>query len=202
VRYALVGNGPSAAGCGAEIDAHDRVVRFNAFPISQAADAGRRLDVWVWFGWLDYLARMGGAPRGEYQVWMPLPLSCCGSGGVGDAARIIEQARGRRIRWVSEAWRRGEVSFLGGRDPSSGFTAVDMAIRLGGATEITLYGFDAVAPDRPGFHDARGPFPFIGTAHPWRAEKRAYADLAARGLWMGERWPVRVRWPSRPEIES
>lgn len=46
---AVVGNGdsPLGAGRGAEIDAHDVVIRFNNFPAGFEADLGTRTDVWV-----------------------------------------------------------------------------------------------------------------------------------------------------------
>ena len=46
---AVVGNGPGALGQGrgAEIDAHDVVIRFNNFPEGFEADYGARTDVWV-----------------------------------------------------------------------------------------------------------------------------------------------------------
>ena len=46
---AVVGNGPGClgAGRGAEIDAHDLVVRFNNHPTGYEADYGARTDVWV-----------------------------------------------------------------------------------------------------------------------------------------------------------
>jgi len=46
---AVVGNGPGCLGrgLGAEIDAHDLVVRFNNYPSGYEADYGARTDVWV-----------------------------------------------------------------------------------------------------------------------------------------------------------
>lgn len=46
---AVVGNGPGkmGSGAGAEIDAHDIVIRFNNFPKGYEADYGSRTDIWV-----------------------------------------------------------------------------------------------------------------------------------------------------------
>ncbi|WP_162621899.1 glycosyltransferase family 29 protein [Microbacterium suaedae] len=46
---AVVGNGPGnlSTGLGAEVDAHDVVIRFNNFPSGHERDYGARTDVWV-----------------------------------------------------------------------------------------------------------------------------------------------------------
>jgi hypothetical protein len=64
VRIAIVGNGPSAAGKGAEIDGHDMVIRMTTFPVCGALDAGRKINVYAWFGIPCILDILGG-PRDQ-----------------------------------------------------------------------------------------------------------------------------------------
>jgi hypothetical protein len=154
MRFAIVGNGPSAAGQGPEIDGHDFVVRCGAFACAGAARAGSRLDAWAWFGCPLEIARLGGrVPEGDYQVWNTKALDQWGCSDWVNPRELIARAAGRPVRWATESLLAEEVRCCGA-EPSTGFTAVDMAIRMVGAPEVSLYGFDATTPEAPGWGDA------------------------------------------------
>lgn len=181
MRIAIVGNGPSAAGKGAEIDAADLVVRMNGFSAVAALNAGQRLDVWAWFGSGRTCRRLDGVPpSGNYEVWATLPLSRCRPfviGHVGDAERLIQWSSARRIRWVTEG-EFGEQAAAIGAWPSTGFTAAWMARREHPSAQLLLYGFDALHPSAPGWGDARAPWRGVdATAHNFEAEKRVLRAL-------------------------
>lgn len=194
VRVAVVGNGPSAAGKGAEIDAHDFVVRCNAFSLASAPDCGTKLSAWAWFAFPAVADRLGSAPGGDYCVWMTKPLAQWGCSDVVDPRLLIRWAAGRPIRWVTADFAKVAACALGA-EPTTGFTAVDMAVRMLGASELTLYGFDATTPDRPGWGDAR-------TVIPWQAdyphrqdlEKIAFTRLRDEAQWLGRSCGTRLAW--------
>jgi len=195
MRVAIVGNGPSAANKGAEIDAHDFVVRCNAFRRIAAKGAGEKLSAWAWFGCLAVASHLGEPPAGDYQVWMTKALAQWGCSDVVDPRLLIRWAAGRLIRWVTEPFASEEAHFCGAA-PSTGFAAVDMAIRMAGAREISLYGFDATTPEAPGWGDG-GPdtIPWSPIdAHAFRCEKIRFTQLRDEHKWIDGEVPVRLNW--------
>lgn len=196
MRVAVVGNGPSAAGRGAEIDAHDFVVRCAGFTVTGADGAGRRLDAWARFASPYIFKLMGGRlPEGSYEVWMTKPLSFWGRSDKVDPEMLIRQSAGRPIRWITSENVIEEADFLRA-EPTTGFTAVDMAIRYLRPAEVTLYGFDATTPAAPGWGDAKYLAPGWNAAYPhdFPAEKVAFAELRDRGVWLGQPCGVRLSW--------
>lgn len=194
MRVAVVGNGPSAAGRGAEIDAHDFVVRCNAFGLAGALDAGVKLSAWAWFACPVVAERMGQAPAGDYCFWMTKPLAQWGCSDIVDPRLLIRWAAGRPIRWVPIAYAK-EVAEALGAEPTTGFMAVDMAIRMLRAPEIGLYGFDAVRPGEPGWGDAREVWPWlVNYPHRQDLEKIAFTRLRDEGTWLGQPCATRLNW--------
>lgn len=206
---AIVGNGPSAEGRGAEIDACEFVVRCNNCIRMGAGRAGVRIDALAWFG--DRESRCS-PPPGDYEHWITLPPHRHWPPHwqhKGGWEKIVEAANGRAaIRWVTDwQWQReaAELARVGagpfaGRDwtaPTTGFTAVDMALRALRPARLCLYGFDATAPDAPGY-DA-GP---CSWQHDFTGEKLHLAALRDHGHWLGESlgWTIAVTWPDAPAL--
>jgi hypothetical protein len=111
----------------------------------------------------------------------------------------------RPIRWVSEGAWHNELRWLmennGGRwaAPSTGFTAVDMAIRCLPTDTLVLVGFDATTPDKDGWGDHTGNWPAnLVAGHNFALEKQAIAQLRDDGRWLFESMPVAVEWPGAP----
>lgn len=205
MKLAVIGNGPSATGCGEQADALDFVVRCNAYWDQAAPGVGAKVSAWAWFGMLFVPPR---PPPGQVESWATLPPSRCRQVAkhCGDMVAVVTCAAGRPIRWVTEqAWRRefdAIARFSAGANPapSTGFTAVDMAIRLG-PDELHIWGFDAVRPELPGWGDGSG-MKWPGHAdkvHSAWAEKLVLAELADKHVWLGEPCAVPLVWHNRPE---
>jgi hypothetical protein len=208
VKVCIVGHGPSAKDKAAEIDACDYVVRMCGWFKTGQENTGTKLNAYAWFGTWEHI------PPEEYAKaffchWFTLPLSrCCppheGHGGHWDI--VVANSVLRPIRHVPEYLWQHEAAALHmeqrcKRDevpPSTGFTAIDMALRILPVTELVLYGFDATTQDRPGWGDNNPQWRDDGP-HDLAAEKRLIARLADNGEWLGEKFGVKVVWPDRPE---
>jgi len=213
MRACVVGNGPSAARRGAEVDACDFVVRCTWFPLMfPDGGAGRRLDAWAWFGSTLQSGRMGGAPEGGYEVWFTLPLSRCSvvaKGHAGDLVNAVRLAGARPIsvvteeRWDLEARGLSALSERPWCAPTTGLTAVDMALARS-PDELLLVGFDATVPGRPGWGDARPVSPWRSDAggHDLLAGKRALYELLEGGRWLGRPCRTKLIWPDAPELPA
>lgn len=173
MRIAIVGNGPSAEGKGAEIDAHDYVVRLTAFPVTAAPDTGKKLNAWALFGSEINARKVAGhCPGGSWVVWATLPPSRCkpfDHRHAGDARNILDRAGNRYIRWVTEEEFALASACLGSW-PSTGFMAAWLAMGDFPDADITLYGFDATTPNATGWGDARN--------NTWTAEDEAAHNFA------------------------
>jgi len=172
---AVVGNGPSAAGRGAEIDACGFVVRCNwwqeAFP---KGEAGTKVDaVCIWpKAWTD-------RPDHRWfdgELWMSTPR-----GG----ARVPTWHRA--VRWIPEHryYRLHEALVLLHRArtestacwPSTGLVALYMAMMLK-APRLLLVGFDATRIDAPGWGEFSKVNPWLDVqGHDFCAEKLLIAEL-------------------------
>ena len=202
MRISVVGNGPSAKGRGAEIDAADFVVRINHFERIAAEDCGRKLSAWARYGNTEV-----PAPRADQQceIWYTLPPSRTAgritpSTNWGHLDYEVEAANWRKMICIPE-WSyqvEAEAIAQGGpfRGPSTGFTAVDMSImRAGPGGVVALYGFDAVTPDRPGWDEARGGKSWPAqVAHDFPREKALFAELRDKGVWLGHPCAVKLEW--------
>lgn len=213
MRLCIVGNGPSASGKAVEIDACDFVVRMCGWWRSGPQDTGRRLDAYAWFGaeeQRDVPEQYAFAP---FEHWMTLPLLRCwpphttpkGLPHGGQWMNLVEKANLRAIRWVTEDMWQREMAILTllsetkrpTAPPSTGFTAVDMAIHLYRPDEIHLYGFDATLPGRPGWGDNNPQWCDSGP-HDLDLEKQLIHKLAAEGIWINRPCGVKVTWPDDP----
>jgi len=191
---AIVGNGPTAAKHGAEIDACDFIVRCNDCRYI-GKGAGSRIDALAWFA-----SRGIGihVPPGLYEHWLTLPPHRCWPPNwehIGGWIRIVDQAEGRvPIRWINDRqWQLEEVYV--GKPPSCGFTAVHLALLQFAPCRIVLYGFDATTPDRPNYDNLPR-----ADHHDFTSEKRLLAGLCDTGDFLGDRWESEVVWIDRPEI--
>lgn len=204
---AVVGNGPSALERGAEIDNCEFVIRCNEC-VGLNAGSGTKLDALAWFGTLP-----GNAPpmSGSHQHWLTLPPDRCAPPHIGLPAVACEAASGKALlRWVTDKqWnvlsaqlvRVGQGAFQGGAwtAPTTGFTAVAMALHALRPKVISLYGFDATSPDAPNF--GRG---HQASQHDFHAEKLYLAALMDHGTWLGQPldYPApKVLWPDRPVLD-
>ncbi len=203
MKVCIVGNGPSAEGHGPEIDASDFIVRMKAFWLFGAVDSGERCDAWAWFGETDP-RRAEAVPEadidnvGAREHWFTqcnLQIPETKRYRLELAQRFSDVARWRQIS--DTLWKRMRAHL--GRFPSTGITAVAMAIDLLPVDELLLFGFDGTTPDKPNYHDARRPNPNDPHAHDQLAEKRAIAELLD-GQWLGEPSKVKLIWPDMPEL--
>lgn len=210
-EIAIVGNGPSAARRGAEIDACEFVVRCNNCN-HMGAGAGVRIDALAWFG-----DRSGPCtlPLGVYEHWLTLPPSRLfppHDEHKGTWQKIHEAASGvAPIRWITDWQWQLEVAALvrapgagfEGRQwipPTTGLTAVHLALLGLRPRRLCLYGFDATVPAAQGY-DA-------GTwshHHDFAGEKAILAALRDHAMWLGQPLPhadCEVIWPDAPAVDQ
>lgn len=145
-RIALVGNGPSVLGrkLGAEIEAHDYVVRFNYPRLSGfEADVGRRTDLML----LDNSHRSSVHTRilreQEYPA-LPALVTSGGERGPTDAP-----PPGLPQDYVDLG---NAISYNRG---TTGFRAIVMAVLMFNR-QVSLYGFDFFPPGEAGHYYERG----------------------------------------------
>lgn len=204
MKIAVVGNGPSAQDRGAEIDAHDFVVRCNWFAMQGGANSGTRLDAWAWYGQDVHPLNTGGAPAGAYECWFGTFVSrhwMTNPDLLAGLLSFIEQANGRTVRFISREHWAGMFAALNCK-PSTGFVSVALALEKKPEV-LSLYGFDATTPDRPGWQDAGKDRPGCSpwppeSPHNFCGEKQILAVLAEKGLWLGTPCPTKLNWPARP----
>ncbi len=131
-RVALVGNARALAdgARGAEIDAHDVVIRINRAPMPAARSHGTRTD------WLALAVRMDGPTLDRLNPRLVLWMS-------HKRKRLPWAAVQRRFRLHPQA----EIARLWralGAQPTTGLMLIDLLSRSQ-ATQIDLYGFDFFA---------------------------------------------------------
>ena len=194
---AVVGNGPTAERHGAEIDAADFVVRVTDCRLMGAGGAGARIDALAW-----YCCRGEPlhAPPGDYEHWITLPPSRCWPPNelhMGGWLRIVDQAAARNpLAWITDyQWQKEELAI--GRPPTTGLTAVHMALLQLEPARLVLAGFDATTPDRPGFDNRPG-----SENHDFQAEKRLLAGLRDHRTFLGQEWDCcEVEWIDPPDLD-
>ena len=197
MRVCIVGNGPSAEGHGAEIDACDFVVRIKAFWVYGAENVGQRCDAVATYG--DWRAWRQQPPfSGEYWISQTLKQIEENSVGWERLAFISRIANLQPLRWLPQPMWDSLLQQIGSH-PSTGIVAVCMGLAIIQPDELLLYGFDGTTPDKPNYHDARRPNPNDPHAHDQLAEKRAIAELLD-GQWMGEPSRVKLTWPDMPDM--
>lgn len=199
---AIVGNGPTAAGKGREIDRCDFVVRLKAYWAYGALDAGDHVDAVCWYGVDDGCFEMVDFRDVEFWVTQEPRLfrgDCEGVPGSERLEQIVKAAQWNVIRWMpTELFCRSDAYI--GRSPTTGFTAINMALHVLQPREIHLFGFDATTRDGPNSDDARRRIPdeMYTEYHDMLAEKRVIAELFV-GKWLGEPCGTRLVWHEMPE---
>ncbi|MFA5618041.1 MAG: hypothetical protein WDK95_14475 [Syntrophorhabdaceae bacterium] len=199
---AIVGNGPTAAGKGRYIDACDFVVRLKAFWMYGALNAGKRLNALCWYG-----VKSGWDNPPEFrdvEFWITqeprlFRSECERNPGNERMERIVNAAQFNVIRWMpTELFCKSDAYI--GRSPTTGFTAINMALHILQPREIQLFGFDATTRDGPNSDDARRRIPdeMYTEYHDMLAEKRVIAELF-RGKWLGEPCKTTLVWHDMPE---
>ena len=203
MRVCIVGNGPSAEGHGAEIDACDFVIRIKAFWAFGAENAGERLDAVAWFGTQEEVWREGPVLTcNHWRTWSDeqYVFNCNG----WPARRVFfeywtQQTAESIVRLPHPVWER--LAIWLGSHPSTGIVAVAMALHFLDVSELVLYGFDSTTLDRPNFHDARPPENPEINVHDTLEEKRAIARIAT-GRWLNASTTVKLTWPDKPEMND
>lgn len=192
---AIVGNGPTAAKHGAEIDACDVVVRCNDCRL-MGKGAGERIDALAWFACRGIGIHV---PPGLYEHWITLPPHRCWPPNwehIGGWIRIVDQAEARApIRWITDRqWQLEEVYV--GRPPSCGFTAVHLAMLQLAPCRIAIYGFDATTPDKPHYDDLPK-----ADHHDFAIEKLQLAALRDHRRFLGDAWDCELVWIDPPKLD-
>ncbi len=200
MKLCVVGNGPSAKGQGAEIDACDFVVRIKAWWAHGAEDAGEKIDAWAWYG--DEPRLVEPAPVLNCEHWLTLCNQQMSAWADPDeliagfkrqmARRPIENRMTRRL-WDS-VWVQACEHL--DREPSTGFVAVAMAIQAFDPDSLLLIGFDSLTADQPNYDNARHKWGFV-TQHHFDTEKRAMAEIR-NGTWLGEPIETKLEWIGEP----
>lgn len=199
MNVCVVGNGPSADGRGADIDACDFVVRLKGWWNRAAADAGSRIDAWAWYG-----CQEGCRDKPEFtcEHWFThSPKQTQKHDTATRRARrkwFDRYAEGQPVHVLTnEQWTRLRAST--GRDPSTGMVAIGMAIERFPDCHLHLYGFDSTTTVRPNFCDARGP-KVMDDPHGQIREKRQFR-LIVLGEWLGKPTKVTLTWPDMPRAD-
>ncbi len=202
MKLCVVGNGPNARGCGAAIDQFDFVVRTTGFWVSGPNGTGSKLDAYAWFGAQEQIPPF---PH-SFEHWITLPIRYANppSGYGCHWQNVAYHAALRPIRWVPDAmwWKECACisalsSFAPFAPPSTGFTAVDMALRIFEPEELWLYGFDGTVQGKPGWGDNNPQWRDDGP-HDLYVEKLLIHRLMTTGEWLGKPCGTRVVWPHCP----
>ncbi len=196
MRVCIVGNGPSAEGHGAEIDACDFVVRIKAWWVFAAKDAGSRCDALAHYGWGNWEER----PAFDGEHWITQTVSQIENhpDGWKRLQFITYTAELRPIRWLpGPMWDR--LVYHIGSHPSTGMVAVAIAMETARPDELVLCGFDATTEDASFFGDARGnAWPGDhGNHHDWVKEKLALKGIR-EGTWLGQPTKTKLEWIGEP----
>lgn len=201
MRVCIVGNGPSAEGKGAEIDACDFVVRLRDWQRCAAEHAGSKISAHAYYGpWSEW----EHTPAQCEHWWTQCPEQIMRQGEAGQVKWdfFAEYASGHLVRWLMNSqWR--ELQKHLGADPSTGFVSIAMALWVYPETEeLVLYGFDSTTPDRPHFFDAReeGKMGCAYVVHHSIVEEKQAIARIRDGVWLGKPIATTLTWPDMPEI--
>lgn len=201
MKLCVVGNGPSAKGHGAEIDACDFVVRLKAWWVHGAEDAGERIDAWAWFGDANWAPETVSVPVSGCEHWFTQCDKQMSKRIDFDArwGSFIRLSQGEPTqRLTDDLWERVQ-SYLE-RDPSTGCVAVAMAMELFRPDELLLVGFDSTTADAPNYTCARIDWGRT-FAHAFDKEKLAFAEIRD-GTWLGGSVQTCLKWIGEPDVAS
>jgi len=198
VKVAIVANGPTAKGKGDLIDACDYVVRMKAFWEYGATDSGSKLDALCWFGKTEGWQNAPDLSGVEMWITQEPRIMLATPERV---RRVVNTSNLGVIRWQTYDMFYWAGEFIG-VSPTTGFSAINMAIHILHPVELHLFGFDHVGFDKPNAHDARRSLDNeVATDHDMTSEKHRIADLF-RGVWMGEKCETKLIWHEMPDMEG
>ena len=189
MRFAIVGNGPSALTRSEEIAACDQVVRINVPNMV----SGDKWTVWASNFNADLAGKLDPLNRPPARQWLCVPRTYLSAVSPQGSMPIPErcEAEVSAPQWAS-LW------FAAGfHRPTTGFVAVLLALEAG-ATELFLAGFDATTPKAPGWGSAAWDWAAERcrwTMHDFAAEKAALRTLRDTGEFCGKHYSVKVIWP-------
>ena len=178
MRVCLVGCGPSAPQYAAEIDASNVVIRCGAFPPGLA---GGKWDIWASsFTSLkcEEISAAGMIPGPGKQ---PIDISGVKASGIwvlGDRPELRIKAAGKRVLSTGKNWLR---KFKGRHPASEGMLALRLVMEKFPGEVITIVGFDARSPGKPGWGPIGDREWVARPGHDFVQEKRILAALEASG---------------------
>ena len=190
---AVIGNGKSACGLAAEIDACDTVVRCGQWPnVFKKGEAGRKMTVWAWPGYAKMNKFM--PPGRGYHMWITCPLKWHKGKARAKNVKIVANRVHARTHWVPMHIYmplRKALQAISKRDipPSTGMIAIAYAVRTN-PSSLLIAGFDAGIVGEYRYADGR---PASNTMHPYKAEAELIRQLA-EGHWLGEPIDFPVDW--------
>ncbi|WP_228067303.1 glycosyltransferase family 29 protein [Microbacterium paludicola] len=165
---AVVGNGPGNVGTarGAEIDAHDIVVRFNNYPDDHQDDYGARTDIWVRGAHRDVRDRHD-IHRYEMVLWeMDLRRNLLEHPSHLEILARDALFSPGTVGWIDTETKRTLRDASGLALPTSGAQVLWMLYRARGESleGVDVYGFSSIDrhPDHGHYFDALGD---VGTRH-------------------------------------
>ena len=218
MRICVVGNGQSPKGHGDLIDSHDVVIRVNGWWLTHPPPiAGRKCTHWSWNTAL-YLVGLREAKEKNKPVRKPMPrknpdgsrpMLCAENWRSGRKhirnARIAAAALGLRnkIRFMdknADSRLQKKLRALAKRKtmPTTGMRALHRAVLMK-PNHLTIIGFDATKPDRPGWNDKGNPWRKNWNCHTFVEEKLVIAELVDKKVWLGQKVDFSVDWVGRPE---
>ena len=209
MRVCIVGQGPSAEGKGAEIDACDFVVRIKAFCECGAEHSGDKVDAIATYGdWSRRRSKPEWVRPTEYwfthcpsQVEQHAMTQERGHSVAHHRfTSLVDDADGAAIRWLPDKlWK--QMCEAIGSHPSTGFVAVAMAIWILAPAQLLLAGFDSVDPKLPNFWDARNTIAKSSIVHHnMVSEKNQFRELVFEQMWLGTRTATNATWLEMPEV--
>jgi len=212
MRAVVVGNGQSPKGHGDLIDCHDVVMRVNGWWLTHPPPvAGRKITHWAWNTAL-YLVGLreegeknkipkARAPRG--QKYLICAENIRGKGKHVTNAKTASAALGKLpIAWMDKRADSRLAKALrqrAGRKvmPSTGIRGLNRIVALK-PHHLTIIGFDATTPDKPGWNDLGNPWRKTHGLHNFTAEKQLIADLEDGRVWLGQPVNFSIDWVGRP----
>ena len=183
-RIAVVGNAPSdlGKGKGAEIDAHDQVLRFNNFAHSEEyyADYGKNVQVWA-------TAFQSTLPTEYEHIRYLLPsvniyLQAITPFQTNQMVSLLQKGV-RVVKMPSNKERLALSQSANVLFPSSGLCVINQ-IKNAGASEVNLYGFGLSGQEKnweKRHYQGSRQEPFKGTWHCWDNEKSYFVQQG----WLG-----------------
>lgn len=213
MKIAIVANGPSAGGCGQEIDACDFVVRMKRWLTRGPLDAGNKVNAIAGF---DNQVEITPELRIDFswELWFSIPPAAIKPNPTlqdpADLSWAFQFAGPRPIRFFRNEAYFSLIKYLIGqksaqRDPhiSLGMVCIAMALELN-PEEIHIWGYDRVihgTQEANWAQEACADTPETD-AHDWIAQKRILLEFADEGKWLGQPCKTKLIWHDRPPMDE